>query len=73
MKGYLDKYPAYAEQLKNLETHCSLAVDLRGLFDNIKEPIFYDPMHTGSRGNQIIAEKNVRTLFTNSHGKRRKQ
>ncbi len=55
----LDKnqYPAYVEQLKEINNHCSLTADLRGLFDNIKEPIFYDELHTGYRGNQIIAEK----------------
>jgi len=57
--GLLDKdrYPEYIEQLKELNNHCSLTADLRGLFDNIKEPIFYDQLHTGYRGNQIIAEK----------------
>jgi len=57
--GLLDKdrYPEYIEQLKELNNHCSLTADLRGLFDNTKEPIFYDHLHTGYRGNQIIAEK----------------
>ena len=54
---WLEKYPAYVEQLKEINNHCSLTADLRGLFDNIKEPIFYDEMHTGYRGNKIIAEK----------------
>ena len=54
---WLDKYPAYVEQLKKINNYCTLTVDLRGLFDDIKEPIFYDRMHTGYRGNQIIAEK----------------
>jgi len=53
----LEKYATYAEQLKDLKTHCSLTADLRGLFDNIKEPIYFDGGHTGYRGNQIIAEK----------------
>ena len=53
----MDKYPAYVEQLKGINNHCSLTADLRGLFDDIKEPIFWDAMHTGYRGNQIIAEK----------------
>jgi len=55
--GWLDIYPEYAEQLKEINNHCSLTADLRGLFDDIKEPIFWDGMHTGYRGNQIIAEK----------------
>jgi len=56
-KGGFDNYPEYADQLKEINNHCSLTADLRGLFDNFKEPIFYDYMHTGYRGNQIIAEK----------------
>jgi len=53
----MSQYPAYAEQMKEINNHCSLTADLRGLFDNIKEPIFYDGLHTGYIGNQIIAEK----------------
>jgi len=54
---WTDNYPAYAEQLKEINNHCTLTVDLRELFDDYKEPIFYDRSHTGYRGNQIIAEK----------------
>ncbi len=56
-KEWLEEYPPYAEQLKEISNHCSITADLRGLFDDIKEPLFYDEMHVGYRGNQIIAEK----------------
>jgi len=50
-------YPQYFPQLKELRESCTVTADLRGLFDNIQEPIYYDVVHTGSKGNQIIAEK----------------
>jgi len=56
-KRLVDPYPQYAEQLAEMEKHCTITKDLRNLFDNIPEPIYYDLGHTGPRGNQIIAEK----------------
>jgi len=56
-KKLVEPYPQYAEQLAEMEKHCTLTADLRGLFDNIPEPIYFDIAHTGPRGNQIIAEK----------------
>jgi len=63
-KGYirvniprLELYPPYITQLTELENHCSLTANLIGLFDNIREPIYWDYAHTGPKGNQIIAEK----------------
>jgi len=53
---YLELYPFYAEQLKELKKHCTLTADLRDIFDDVKEPIFFDFAHVGPRGNQIIAE-----------------
>jgi len=55
-KPMLQEYPKYIEQLEELKQHCSLTADLRGIFDYIPEPIYYDSFHTGPRGNQIIAE-----------------
>jgi len=43
--------------LNNLEKNCKKTVDLRNVFDGISEPVFYDPIHTNSFGNRIIAEK----------------
>ena len=47
----------YIDRLEELKNHCSLTVNLMGLFDEIQEPIFFDKFHTGPKGNQIIAEK----------------
>jgi len=54
--GFLDSYPFYVEQLEELKNHCTLTADLRDIFDDIEEPIFFDRIHTGPRGNQIIAQ-----------------
>jgi len=51
-----ENYPLYIEQLNELKNHCALTADLRGIFDYIEEPLYYDHWHTGPRGNQIIAE-----------------
>ena len=50
-------YPQYANQLSELDNHCSKTADLRGLFDDVSEPIFYDAGHTGSLGHMLVAKK----------------
>jgi len=49
-------YPLYAEQLEELAKVCSQTADLRGIFNDIQEPIFFDPGHVGPKGNQIVAK-----------------
>jgi len=53
----LEVYPSYAEQLNELKNHCSVISDLRNIFDHISEPIYFDQIHVGEKGNRIIAEK----------------
>ena len=50
-------YLQYAEQLDPINEQCDLSVDLRAVFDNVQEPIFYDFAHMGPLGNKITAEK----------------
>jgi len=50
-------YLQYAEQLDAMNEQCASSVDLRAVFDNIQEPIFYDFGHMGPLGNKITAEK----------------
>jgi len=50
-------YPEYIKQLDELKNYCNATADLRGIFDDITEPIYFDMAHTGKLGNQIIAEK----------------
>jgi len=53
----LQGYPLYVKQLEELAKDCSQTADLRGIFNNIQEPIFFDPGHVGPKGNQIVAKK----------------
>ena len=52
----LDLYPLYANQLQELNKNCKKAVDMTHIFDKIPGDLFFDPVHTGVRGNQIIAD-----------------
>jgi len=54
-------YLEYADQLNGLEKHCNVVQDLRGIYNDVSEPIFFDYVHVGPRGNQILAE-NMYTL-----------
>jgi len=56
-QGILENYPLYIEQLAELNKHCTVTADLTGIFNNVEEPIFWDEVHTGPKGNHIIAEK----------------
>jgi len=53
----IKNYDMYAEQLPELRQHCVNAVDLRGIYDEIIEPIYYDQAHVGNKGNEIVAQK----------------
>jgi len=52
----LQNYPAYVEQLEELAKDCSQTADLRGIFDDTQVPIFFNKVHVGPKGNQIIAK-----------------
>ncbi len=53
----MEKYPEFAKQLEEIKNHCSATADLRGIFDYISEPIYFDKGHTGPLGNQLIAKE----------------
>jgi len=55
--GRFEFYEPFIEELDKLKNHCTLTADLRGIFDHIEEPIYYDTGHVGPRGNEIIAKK----------------
>ena len=54
--NFVKPYPAFAEQLPHLKSHCIKVVDMRGMFDNILEPVFWDVAHVNAKGNRIVAE-----------------
>ena len=49
-------YPLYLEKLHALNDYCTKTADLRGIFDDVLEPIYFDNGHQGARGSEIIAE-----------------
>ena len=55
-KERLEYLPPYLEKINELNNQCIIATDFFQIFDNIKEPIYFDAVHTGPRGNEIIAE-----------------
>ena len=46
-----------ANELPTLNDKCTKTADLRNVFANTTEPIYYDIVHTSDFGNKIIAEK----------------
>ncbi len=62
-------YDLYANMLSDLESTCSLTLDLRDTFDDNSESIYFDSGHVGDNGNKIIAEriyKEILPLIKNS-------
>jgi lysophospholipase L1-like esterase len=55
--------------LNKLSNICFETYDLRGAFDEVKSPIFWDNQHMNDLGNEIIAEKlfNLINTSTNSN------
>jgi uncharacterized protein YjbI with pentapeptide repeats len=54
---YLNSLESFAQQTDNIEKHCAAAADFRGIFDYYLEPLYWDPVHVGDRGNEIIVDK----------------
>ena len=51
-EGYLD----YVAQLEEINQNCTAAYDLRYIFDDYLEPIYWDFVHVENRGNEIVAK-----------------
>ena len=43
--------------MKELGNSCDSTVDLRFIFKNMSEPIFFDESHINGRGNEIVAKQ----------------
>ena len=52
----LKLYDSYIQQLPELDNVCTKTADLREIFDDYEESIFWDSTHVGNRGNSIIAK-----------------
>ena len=73
----LKPYQDFAAILPELNVKCSQVEDLRNIFQNNNETIFYDSGHTGDFGNEIIAkelfELSLPILKENYHSAERSQ
>ena len=66
---YKNSLESYAQQLSNIEKHCTKAADFRGIFDYHFEPIYWDYVHVGERGNEIIAHNILELISPILHEK----
>jgi lysophospholipase L1-like esterase len=48
---------SFSNELPNLEQRCEKTMDLRNIYDNIKEPLYFDMVHVSDKGNEIVANK----------------
>lgn len=53
----LPNYEKYAVALNELNANCTKTVNLRNVFDDIIETVYFDNGHVGDLGNQIVAKK----------------
>jgi uncharacterized protein YjbI with pentapeptide repeats len=53
----LNHLDSYASQLDEINKHCAATADFRNIFDDVQEPIYYDIVHLGAKGNEIVANK----------------
>jgi len=62
MKGYdfstilANGYVDFADQLDEINQNCAAAYDLRYVFDMYLGPMYWDYVHVGNNGNEIIAK-----------------
>jgi len=50
-------YPVIINELETMDSNCAVTLDLTNVFDDYSETIFYDLMHVGVRGNEIVADR----------------
>jgi len=56
-KNMINYYDLYSNELLELEKTCTQTIDLRNVFDNYDETIYYDAGHMSNFGNKIVASK----------------
>ncbi len=52
----INLYSIFEKQLEKLNNSCSKTADLREIFDDIQETIFFDSSHVNSFANKIVAQ-----------------
>jgi hypothetical protein len=53
----VNNYYLLKEKIPKLKEHCTNVIDITDAFEDIDKPVFADRMHTGSYGNEIIADR----------------
>jgi len=68
-RGIVVAYEEYGNALNNLTSVCSKSIDLRNVFDDISESVYFDHVHVGDDGNKIISQKIFDEIYfiVNSH------
>jgi len=51
------KYQNFATKINDLEPLCDKTVDLRNIFDNVTESVYFDTNHIHYRYNKMVAER----------------
>jgi len=59
----LSVYQNYAKNLLEIK-HCAKTIDLRDVFDDEVEPIYWDEVHVSDRGNFMVAKPLLNTVFS---------
>jgi len=67
--SYLNSLESYAQQLDSIENHCTKTADFRGVFDYYLEPLYFNHVHVGDRGNEILAGKVLELISPILHEK----
>lgn len=60
---FLQNLESMAKELSNMDNTCNYVADLRDIYDNINEPLYYDPWHVNDLGNKIAADKIFELTF----------
>jgi hypothetical protein len=55
--GTLEILDNMAKSLDGLNERCNSTVDLRSIFDDIEEPIYFDYIHISDYGHEIVAKR----------------
>ena len=55
--AYVNAVNLYAQEVSSTEMHCAKTADFRNIFDFYLKPIYFDYVHPGNLGNEILAGK----------------